>query len=152
MEEVRGRRSTRTALTHIWFTVFPLVALIVLWPSARGEAPASSFADGGGVPFVSSGDSVTVIIETHSPVVLGWALVVLGAGLSVAVVAVARGSTVSLRRLSVLGRVAVVVVALAGGAFASLPVQAHLLGWDRGEVPVAVPWWSNASFSWIEVH
>ena len=152
MEEVRGRRSPRTALALIWLTVLPLLALVVLWPSSRGEAPASSFTDGGGVPFVSADDSVTIIIETHAPVVLGWALVVLGVGLFVAVVAVARGSAARLRRFSVVGRVALVVVALVGGAFATLPVQAHLLGWDRGEVPATVPWWSNASFSWIEVH
>ena len=152
MEEVRGRRSPMTALVQIWLTVLPLLALVALWPSSRGEAPASSFSDGGGVPFVSVDDSVTVIIETHAPAVLSWVLVLLGVGLSAAVVAVGRGSAMELRRLSVLGRVALMVVALAGGAFASLPVQAHLLGWDRGEVPAAVPWWSNASFSWIEVH
>jgi hypothetical protein len=152
MEEVRSRRSPKTALAQIWLTVLPLLALVALWPSSREEAPASSFTDGGSVPFVSADDSVTVIIETHAPVVLGWALVVLGVGLSAAVVAGARGPASRLRRLSVLGRVALVVVALAGGAFASLPVQAHVLGWDRGEVPAAVPWWSNASFSWIELH
>ena len=152
MEEMRGRRSPKTALAQIWLTVLPLLALVALWPSSREEAPASSFPDGGGVPFVSADDSVAVIIETHAPVVLGWALVVLGVGLSAAVVAGTRGPTARLWRLSVLGRVALVVVALVGGAFASLPVQAHLLGWDRGEVPTVVPWWSNASFSWIEVH
>ncbi|GAB2984732.1 hypothetical protein [Frigoribacterium salinisoli] len=120
MQAVSGFRSTRTALAQIWLTVLPLLALVVLWPSARGEAPASSMSDGGSIPFVRP--DVFVIIETHAPVLVGWALIVLGAGLSAAAVALSRGPAAKLHRLSVLGRVALVVVALGGGVFASLPV------------------------------
>lgn len=152
MDGARRPRAARTALAQVWLTIAPLLALVVLWPGASRAAPAGDFAGGAGIPFDTSDASITVIIETHAPVVLDVLLVLLGIGMSIGVVTMSSGPVVRLRRLSILGRVGLVVVALAGGVFASLPVQAHLLGWDRGELPTTEPWWSNARVSWFESH